>query len=286
MSVSRRTCAKDLCEGPVRRTCAKGWGDSSRECLGAQTVRLYPYRHSNLRQEKVGERRIKGANAGLREAYFSMVHYPDPREERFTNLIRCLGPGATAWGQGCEVRLRVLGALRCSLREDGEVRFTPSRRVSRRNAVMTGFPPSTGSASRRKKLFRVEDGRIGIRRSRPLGGFVALRLIRFVFRGAFERWRRDRMLAFVRERDLSPLRQKPSIPMTPLRPIGAAQSGSGSGSSASSSSNRMLRFVFDSDADSDPDTDACGKGSRPGCSTLLTMSGRNVAGGEPARARE
>jgi hypothetical protein len=67
MSVSRRTCAKDLCEGPVRRTCAKGWGDSSRECLGAQTVRLYPYGHCNPRQEKVGEPRIKGANAGLRE---------------------------------------------------------------------------------------------------------------------------------------------------------------------------------------------------------------------------
>jgi hypothetical protein len=34
----------------------------------------------------------------------------------------------------------------------------------------------------------------------------------------------------------------------------------------------MLRFVFDSDADTDPDTDACGKGSRPDSSTLLTMS--------------
>jgi hypothetical protein len=151
---------------------------------------------------------------------------------------------------------------------------------------MTRFPPSTGSASRRKKLFRVEDGRIGIRRSRPLGGFVALRLIRFVFRGAFERWRRDRMLAFVRERDLSPLRQKPSIPMTPLRPIGAAQSGSSTSTSSSTSSNLMLRFVFDSDGDTDPDTDACGKSSRPGASKFLLVSARHVADGETARARE
>ncbi len=37
-----------------------------------------------------------------------------------------------------------------------------------------------------------------------LGGFEALRLIRFVFLGFGERWRGDRMLAVAREGDLSP----------------------------------------------------------------------------------
>jgi hypothetical protein len=37
-----------------------------------------------------------------------------------------------------------------------------------------------------------------------LGGFEALRLIRFVFRGVVGRWRRQRMLAVAREGDLSP----------------------------------------------------------------------------------
>jgi hypothetical protein len=48
----------------------------------------------------------------------------------------------------------------------------------------------------------------------------------------------------------------------------------------------MFHCVFDSDGDTDPDTDACGKGSRPGCSTFLTMSARHFADGEPAQARD
>jgi hypothetical protein len=38
-----------------------------------------------------------------------------------------------------------------------------------------------------------------------LGGFEALRLIRFVFRDVVERWCSERMLAFVGEGNLSPL---------------------------------------------------------------------------------
>jgi len=41
----------------------------------------------------------------------------------------------------------------------------------------------------------------------------------------------------------------------------------------------MLLFVLDSDGDTDPDTDGCGKGSRPGSSSFLTVSGPHVADG-------
>jgi hypothetical protein len=40
---------------------------------------------------------------------------------------------------------------------------------------------------------------------RPLGGFEALRLFRFVFRAVVRRTRRERMLALAREGVLSPL---------------------------------------------------------------------------------
>ena len=53
--------------------------------------------------------------------------------------------------------------------------------------------------------------------------------------------------------------------------------------SRGSGSNRMFHVVFDSDGDTDPDTDAGGKGSRPGCSSLLNVSTQRVADEAPSR---
>jgi hypothetical protein len=50
--------------------------------------------------------------------------------------------------------------------------------------------------------------------------------------------------------------------------------------------NLIPLIGFDSDPDSDPDTDACGKGSCPGSSSILTVSARHVADGGPARYRD